>query len=146
MISKRSHTIIVCDDKSDSVSALIECLRDSDYHVITASHGVEAIALYELHRPDLIISNFFMPRLGGVEIVSYLCRSYPAMKSILMTDSVEISRSLIAHQLDAHATVYLIEKSAGTIELVSTVHLMLLHKGRRDQKLNYRASFSERLN
>ncbi len=146
MTENLSHTIIVCSDKSDSVSTLIECLRDSDYRVIVANNGIEAITLYDLHRPDLLISNLVRPKLGGIAMISYLCRSYPAMKSILMTDGVEISRSLLSKQPDMPAAVCLMDKSTGAIGLVSAVHLMLLQKGRRGLKPVLRLPVSERLN
>jgi CheY-like chemotaxis protein len=146
MANRVFHSILVCDDKTEGMSLLIECLRDSDYQVTTVSNGLEGTLVYESLKPDLVIVNAIMPRLDGVSMIVYLKRSYPALKAILMTNSAESTRKLLFDQLDDPSAAYVMAKPVDIIEVVSTAHLMLLHDRPRVRRLVRGSQFEERLN
>jgi len=59
--------ILVVDDDSFIRSFLKKRLTASDYEVILAEHGVEGLALAREKHPHLIISDWMMPKMDGVE-------------------------------------------------------------------------------
>ncbi len=54
-------TILVADDDPRIVMALTRRLQASQYHVISASDGFEALKLALKHKPDLMILDVWMP-------------------------------------------------------------------------------------
>jgi CheY-like chemotaxis protein len=63
-------TILVCDDESHILNVVSLKLRNAGFRVLTAEDGQEALELAQLEVPDLIITDYHMPRLSGLE----LCR------------------------------------------------------------------------
>jgi DNA-binding response OmpR family regulator len=63
-------TILVADDESHILNVVSLKLRNAGYKVITASDGQEALELATSEKPDLLITDYHMPRLSGIE----LCR------------------------------------------------------------------------
>jgi CheY-like chemotaxis protein len=63
-------TILVADDESHILNVVSLKLRNAGFRVITACDGQEALDLACHHRPDLVITDYHMPHLSGLE----LCR------------------------------------------------------------------------
>ena len=63
-------TILVADDETHILNVVSLKLRNAGYQVLTARDGQEALELAQQHRPDLLITDYHMPLLSGLE----LCR------------------------------------------------------------------------
>ena len=65
-ISRRFRIMVVDDDRL--ITVLYQKLfADTDYILMTAGDGVEALQLLDKFKPDLIISDVMMPRMDGYE-------------------------------------------------------------------------------
>jgi CheY-like chemotaxis protein len=62
--------ILVADDESHILHVVSLKLRNAGFDVLTASDGQEALELAISERPDLLITDYHMPQLSGLE----LCR------------------------------------------------------------------------
>ncbi len=61
-------TILVVDDE-ESITELLDLgLGREGYRVVTASTGTEAIEKYHQEHPDLIILDWMLPELDGIEV------------------------------------------------------------------------------
>ena len=67
-----SHRILVVDDEVHIQQVLTLKLRNSGYVVITASDGEEGMNTAVSEKPDLIISDFQMPYMTGLEMCTAL--------------------------------------------------------------------------
>jgi len=65
-------TILVVDDEQDCVDILMSVLRYHDFDVVTAGDGAEAYAMARNNKVDLVISDYLMPGLDGIELTGYL--------------------------------------------------------------------------
>lgn len=65
-------TILIVEDDPDTRGLLRFYLEASQATVIEASDGYEALPLVEEHRPDLILCDLGLPRLGGISLVERL--------------------------------------------------------------------------
>jgi signal transduction histidine kinase/CheY-like chemotaxis protein len=63
----RGERILVVDDDKDVRDSLVACLRGLDYSVAIAASGAAAIAALEKAPFDLVILDFAMPEMNGVE-------------------------------------------------------------------------------
>ena len=66
----RDRTILVADDESHILNVVSLKLRNAGYRVVTARDGQEAFDLAKQEHPDLVITDYHMPQLSGLE----LCR------------------------------------------------------------------------
>jgi two-component system sensor histidine kinase/response regulator len=62
--------IMVVEDDFALLEGIRELLELTDYQVIPAANGVEALELLERHKPDLIVSDIMMPEMDGYEFHS----------------------------------------------------------------------------
>lgn len=60
--------ILVVDDEVVNVQILKNHLQQSQYSVLTAYDGVQALELLSVHIPDLILLDIMMPRMSGYEV------------------------------------------------------------------------------
>lgn len=64
--------ILVADDEVHILHVVSLKLRHAAYQVITARDGREALELAQVERPDLIITDYQMPFLSGLELCQRL--------------------------------------------------------------------------
>lgn len=60
--------ILVVDDESHILHVVSMKLRNAGYEVVTAEDGEEGLAMAIEHRPDLVITDYEMPFLTGLEL------------------------------------------------------------------------------
>lgn len=64
--------ILVVDDNAASRALLAAVLRRSQYQVMEAADGAQALLLVHTERPDLVICDILMPTMDGYEFVRQL--------------------------------------------------------------------------
>jgi len=67
-----SKKILVADDESHILHVVSLKLRNAGYSVVTARDGQEAFDLASAERPDLLITDYHMPQLSGLELCQKL--------------------------------------------------------------------------
>ncbi len=64
--------ILVVDDEQDLRLLLCTLLEEAGYETISAADGADAIALAQLHRPNLITLDIAMPTMDGYQTFEML--------------------------------------------------------------------------
>ncbi|MHC4426262.1 MAG: response regulator [Planctomycetota bacterium] len=64
--------VLVVDDEIHIVHVVAIKLRNNGYEVISADNGAEAFELAQRERPDIIVTDFQMPVMTGMELVEKL--------------------------------------------------------------------------
>ena len=70
--------ILIVDDSKAMRMIIIRTLKQSgipEFTVIEACNGVEALAMVPDHKPDLVLSDWNMPEMKGLELLSKLRES-----------------------------------------------------------------------
>jgi len=67
--------VLVVDDEIHIVHVVSIKLRNNDYEVISAENGAEAFELACREKPDIIVTDFQMPVMTGLELVQKLRQS-----------------------------------------------------------------------
>ena len=65
-------TILLVDDEPDLQELYTDVLEVMGYEVIHAYDGLEALEKARQQRPDLVVTDWMMPRLDGVELCERL--------------------------------------------------------------------------
>jgi PAS domain S-box-containing protein len=61
--------ILVVDDDTDSREMLQYVLEDSKAHILTASSAKDALAIFSIFEPDILISDLGMPEMDGYDLI-----------------------------------------------------------------------------
>ena len=59
--------ILIADDEPNQLELMSFNLTNAGYSIIKATNGKEAIELIENHSPDLIILDWMMPKMSGID-------------------------------------------------------------------------------
>ena len=119
-----SKTILVADDESHILNVVSLKLRNAGYRVLTASDGQEALEMATQERPDLLITDYHMPLLSGIE----LCRR---LKQNSITAAIPaIMLTARGYHLEPHDTadsgiMRMLSKPFSPRHLLSTVNDLL---------------------
>ena len=65
-------TVLVVDDEIHIVHVVAIKLRNNGYEVISADNGAEALELALRDKPDIIVTDYQMPIMTGLELVGNL--------------------------------------------------------------------------
>jgi signal transduction histidine kinase len=79
--------VLAVEDDDQVLEGISRTLMAIGYTVVTAADGREALAIYEIHGPDihLVLTDVVMPGMGGVELVGELRAKNPSLKVLLMS-------------------------------------------------------------
>jgi DNA-binding NarL/FixJ family response regulator len=112
--------VLIADDHAlvrEGISALLRFFDDIEV-VGEASDGIEAIERARELKPDIILMDIGMPRLGGLEATIELRKTDPDIKIIILTQYED--REYISRFLKAGVSGYLLKKAVGS-ELVNAL-------------------------
>ena len=100
--------ILVADDEAHILHVVSMKLRNAGFDVVTAHDGEEAVELCHIEEPDLIITDYQMPFMTGVEFCTEI-RNFPHCKhipAVMLTargfdvDPSEMAEACIARVLE----------------------------------------------
>ncbi len=94
--------VLVADDSRDTADVYTWLLESAGCRVSTAYDGLTALAMARAGKPDLMIVNFMMPQLTGLDITRELRESRSRMK-IVIASGVEEFSELERRALEAGA-------------------------------------------
>ena len=80
----RIQILLVEDDEAVRMM-LLELLKREGYSALSAEDGLEATALLSEVTPELVITDFNMPRMDGWELAVYVRRHLPFTPVLLVT-------------------------------------------------------------
>lgn len=66
--------VLITDDEVVSRTKLEKHVTSMGHQVILATNGKEALSLWIKHRPDLVITDWVMPEMNGIELVREIKR------------------------------------------------------------------------
>jgi DNA-binding response OmpR family regulator len=84
-------TILIVDDDRELIDGLRHLLEKQGYRVIQANDGHQAKTVIYNQKPDLVILDMMMPRMGGYPVLEHF-RGKPDVPPIIMITANEGSR------------------------------------------------------
>ena len=94
------HTLLICDDARDIVSALDIYLASEGYRTLKAYNGLEAIQAVERNEVHLILMDIMMPELDGIRATARL-REGSNIPIILLTAKSEDADKILGLNIGA---------------------------------------------
>jgi len=81
----KKKNILAVDDEELTRDVLDQALNFLGYSTVTAEDGVTALEKINERKPDLVITDIFMPRMTGVELLKQIRRTDKDLPVILTT-------------------------------------------------------------
>lgn len=117
--------VLVVDDEPQITRVLRTVLSSQGYQVRTAGEGEAALSSFNEWRPELVITDLFMPHMDGLE----LCRRIRSMSNVpIIVLSVKGEERSKVEALDSGADDY-VTKPFGIDELLARVRAALRRGG-----------------
>jgi len=116
--------ILVADDETHILHVVSLKLRNAGFNVITARDGQEALELAQQEHPDLIITDYHMPQLSGLELCQRL-KQDPGTRDIPAIMLTARGYHLEPHDTQESGILRMLSKPFSPRQLLTTVNEML---------------------
>jgi CheY-like chemotaxis protein len=116
--------ILLVDDNPNDIELMLNRLKENGYAIEFTDDGLYALSAIEMHQPDLVVLDIYMPQQEGAQTLIEIKKKYPSLKVVIMScDGVFYLP--IMKQIGADECVM---KSATFDELASVVDELLTEK------------------
>jgi len=92
----KKHKLLFVDDEENIIKSLKRLFQDKKYEVYTAKDGLDALKLLDEHKFSLILSDYRMPELDGVEFLKLSKKKNPDTIRMILTGFSDIEVAISA--------------------------------------------------
>ena len=97
-----SASILIVDDEEAILTSLSSILQDEGYEVVVAKNGAEALRIYTMDPPDLMLLDIWMPEMDGMETLRRVRELVPTAQVMMMSGHGSIETAVKAIKLGAY--------------------------------------------
>lgn len=90
--------ILLVDDEEDIREVLGVYLKSNGYEVHSAENGEEALNLFSMHKPPIVLSDIKMPGIDGIELLKKIKNESPDTEFIMITGHGDMSLAISSFQ------------------------------------------------
>ena len=83
--------VLLVDDETEFASALAERLRLRSYNARAVFNPEDAIAAVRSNPPDVVLLDFRMPGMDGIEVLKIIKKIDPSIEVIMLTGHGDVS-------------------------------------------------------
>lgn len=79
--------VLIVEDTPGLLKSLVDLLKkyDSQFNILTSENGEEAISTLRKMPVSVLVTDLYMPKVDGLELLSYMSRHHPDTPCIVMT-------------------------------------------------------------
>ena len=81
--------ILLVDDNAHGLTARKTVLEEVGHRVTTCTSGADALETFGRHKFDLVVTDYKMPRMDGLELIKCLRSASPGLPVILVSGFVD---------------------------------------------------------
>ena len=119
----RPKKVILCvDDNEQDLSVLSFMLATNGYRVLSALSPQEAVGIFAGTQVDLVLADFAMPQMNGMQLVKRLKQIAGHVPMILLGDPQAVGNEI--HAADA----MMAKKNCSPLELLERIKVMSARK------------------
>ena len=97
-------TVLIVDDDEEIRLIAEYTVQQMGYRTLTAGDAMEALAIVEKSRPNIVLTDALMPKLDGRQLCKLIKANNPSIKVVVMTSLYTTSRyrveAISAYQAD----------------------------------------------
>jgi len=92
----KKHTILVVDDEEMFIEYIQRVMSDENYNIITVDSGQEGLDILEKQQVSMVISEYEIPLMNGLEFLEKVRIIYPNILTIMVTEHADIELAIRA--------------------------------------------------
>lgn len=100
----QDQSILLVDDNANGLKARKTVLEELGYKIVTAAHGKDALEQFKLRDFDLVVTDYKMPYMDGLELIASLRKREPDLPIVLISGFVD-SLGLNEQNTNANAVI-----------------------------------------
>src|SRR4051812_8033341 len=81
--------VLLVDDEENILRSIKRVLRRGNWEIETASDGASGLALLRTFQPQVVISDFRMPGMNGVDFLAQVKAESPKTQRIMLTGQAD---------------------------------------------------------
>ncbi|MGD9200703.1 MAG: response regulator [Chitinispirillia bacterium] len=81
----RKTLILLIDDEIDILEPLQELVESEGYSVLTAEDGERGLDLYKSHKPDLVVTDIYLPNFNGIDLLKKIKEDDQSVPVIMLS-------------------------------------------------------------
>ncbi|SYZ71908.1 hypothetical protein TRIP_C20023 [Candidatus Zixiibacteriota bacterium] len=81
----KKHTVLLVDDEPNVLKSLKRLMIDTDYQILTAESGEEGLKILDRENIHLVISDYRMPGMNGVEFLKKVKDRFPETMRLILS-------------------------------------------------------------
>lgn len=112
--------ILIIDDDIHIIDALKRLLHEINYTIIAVTTPEDAMCIMNSTKLDVVISDYSMPNISGIDVLKYAKKVQPDTARILMTGYCDLNIAISA--INEGSVFYYIAKPWRNDEVISVIH------------------------
>lgn len=142
-MSDDRQTLLIVDDECNVLKSLKRLLFETDYRVLTAESGDEGLKMFENESSiQLVISDYRMPEMNGVEFLKRVKELYPDTIRIILSGYADVMA--IVEAINDGEVYKFISKPWNDQDLLTTVMRALEQYSLKQENLRLNSELSQR--
>ena len=125
MAAQMAHTVLVVEDESSYVEALMVGLAREGFRVVVATDGAEALDRFDSVQPDVVLLDVMLPKISGLDVCRQLRKRSQVPIIMVTAKGAEIDTVV---GLEVGADDY-VTKPYRMRELVARMHAVMRRRG-----------------
>ena len=117
--------ILLVDDNANGLAARRSVLEELGHRIMTATSGGDALEQFSAHKFDMVVTDYKMPRMDGLELICRLRAQVPNLPIVLISGYAD---TLGMSETSTGADVVIQKSSHEVSHLVRAVNRMLRQK------------------
>lgn len=119
------HTLLIVDDEPNVLKSLKRLFIGTDYRILTAESAEEGLKEFEKQQIHLVISDYRMPQMNGVQFLRKVKELYPETIRIILSGYADVAA--IVEAINDGQVYKFLAKPWNDQELLTTVRRSLEH-------------------
>lgn len=125
MAAPMEHTVLVVEDESSYVEALLVGLAREGFRVVVATDGADALDRFDSVQPDVVLLDVMLPKISGLDVCRQLRKRSQVPIIMVTAKGAEIDTVV---GLEVGADDY-VTKPYRMRELVARMHAVMRRRG-----------------
>jgi DNA-binding NtrC family response regulator len=137
----KDYNILIIDDEASQRDILTGYLKKKGYNVFSASSGNEGIEIAKNNPVDIILSDFKMPDLNGIEVLEQVQKINPEISFVIVTAYGTVENAVKAMRLGAFDYI---SKPVDLDELDLMIDRIIEHKNLKSENQLLKTQLQEK--
>lgn len=100
-------TILIVDDDEVSLRVILNMLKGIFKYIYVAKDGKEALSLFKLYRPNLVLTDIYMPTINGLELAREIKRI--DVKTPIVISSISYQHKILLKAINLGIDNYIVK-------------------------------------